>query len=67
LDSHSSRNERQSNQQNIEETAQKSPEKLKVLINGEEKEATVTLRVGNLGWTTGKKTLEEAFIEFGEL
>ena len=44
---------------------QKPPNKLTILVNGEEKEATNTLWVGNLSWATEEKTLEQAFVEFG--
>jgi RNA recognition motif-containing protein len=57
----------QNKQQSMEGPTPKSPRKLTAVVDGKEKEATATLFVGNLSWTTEEKTLEQAFAEFGEL
>lgn len=66
-DSDSAGDQEQNEQRNVKETPQKSPKKFTVLIDGKEKEATATLFVSNLSWTTEEKTLEQAFEVFGEL
>lgn len=64
-DSDSVSDDGQRKQQIIEKTTQKPPNKLTIQVNGEEKEATFILFVGNLSWATEEKTLEQAFVEFG--
>ena len=54
-------------QQNIEGTTQRPQKAFTILVNGEEKVATTTLYVGNLSWATKEQTLEQTFVEFGEL
>ena len=53
--------------QGVEGTTQRSPKRLTALIDDKETEVTATLFVGNLNLATAEKTLEKAFVRFGEL
>lgn len=59
--------ERQNKQRSTDHATPKSHEIFTVLVDGKEKEATATLFVGNLSWTTEEKTLEQFFVEFGQV
>jgi nucleolin len=56
-----------SKKRKAEETAEPSQKKIKVVVNGEEKEATANLFVGNLSWNIDEEWLTREFEEFGEL
>jgi nucleolin len=56
-----------SKKRKAEEAAEPAQKKIKVIVNGEEKEATANLFVGNLSWNIDEEWLTREFEEFGEL
>ena len=56
-----------SKKRKAEEAAEPAQKKIKVVVNGEEKEATANLFVGNLSWNIDEEWLTREFEEFGEL
>lgn len=59
--------EEPSKKRKAEEAAEPAQKKIKVVVNGEEKEATANLFVGNLSWNIDEEWLTREFEEFGEL
>lgn len=66
-DSDTPENNERAMRQNIEKTPGAQQEVAKVLVDGKEKEATAILLLGNLSWKSTEKTVEQPFVEFGEL
>lgn len=56
-----------SKKRKAEEAAAPAQKKIKAVVNGEEKEATANLFVGNLSWNIDEEWLTREFEEFGEL
>lgn len=56
-----------SKKRKAEEAPEPAQKKIKVYVNGEEKEATANLFVGNLSWNIDEEWLTREFEEFGEL
>jgi nucleolin len=66
-DEEEKKEEAPSKKRKAEEAAEPSQKKIKVVVNGEEKEATANLFVGNLSWNIDEEWLTREFEEFGEL
>lgn len=59
--------EEPSKKRKAEEAVEKTPKKTKVMVDGEEKEASGNLFIGNLSWNVDEEWLMKEFEEFGEL
>lgn len=59
--------EESSKKRKAEGVVEKTPKKTKVMVDGEEKEASGNLFIGNLSWNVDEEWLTREFEEFGEI
>lgn len=59
--------EKTNKKRKAEEAIEQTPKKTKVTVNGEQKDATANLFVGQLSWSVDEEWLTREFEEFGEL